>query len=301
MPEQQEVYQNDKEDSVRDKSLLLGAHMSIAGGTPMALERALQVESNVLQIFVKNNNRWEGKILLDEEVELFRNSWTNSTIQEVVAHDSYLINLASPKNELWIRSINALVEELNRCERLGLSYLVAHPGAHVGSGEAEGIRRIAKALDQVHEKSGNINVKVALETTAGQGSNIGYRFEHLRDILDICRYPERVSVCVDTCHVFAAGYDIREEKEYLRIMNRFDRVVGLDKVCLFHFNDSKRELGSRVDRHDHIGEGKIGVNAFAFILNDSRFEDVPKILETPKGKTNREDRRNLELLRSLVY
>lgn len=267
----------------------------------MALERALQVESNVLQIFVKNNNRWEGKILLDEEVELFRNCWTNSTIQEVVAHDSYLINLASPKNELWTRSIDALLEELDRCERLGLSYLVAHPGAHVGSGEMEGIRRIAKALDQIHEKAGDINVKVALETTAGQGSNIGYRFEHLRDILDFCRYPERVSVCVDTCHVFAAGYDIREENEYFKIMNIFDRVVGLDKLCLFHFNDSKRELGSRVDRHDHIGQGKIGVNAFAFILNDSRFKDVPKILETPKGKTNREDRRNLELLRSLVY
>ncbi len=143
-------------------------------------------------------------------------------------------------------------------------------------------------------------MRVALETTAGQGSSIGYWFEHLRDILELCRYPERVSVCVDTCHIFAAGYDIREEKEYLRTVERFDQVVGLDKLCLFHFNDSKRELGSRVDRHDHIGQGKIGTSAFAWILNDPRFEGRPKILETPKGKTHREDRRNLKLLRSLA-
>ncbi len=285
---------------MKERALLLGAHMSIAGGTSLALDRARRAGCNVLQIFVKNNNRWKGKILSDEEAKLFHHRRASSKVREVVAHDSYLINLASPDNELWSRSIEALLDELDRCERLGLSYLVTHPGAHVGSGEEEGIRRIARALDRVHQESGDLSVRVALETTAGQGSSIGYRFEHLRDILELCRYPERVSVCVDTCHIFAAGYDIREENGYLRTVERFDQIVGLDKLCLFHFNDSKRELGSRVDRHDHIGQGKIGTPAFAWILNDPRFDGVPKILETPKGKTNREDRRNLKLLRSLV-
>ncbi|MDA2934854.1 deoxyribonuclease IV, partial [Acidobacteria bacterium AH-259-D05] len=274
-------------------------HMSIAGGTPLALERAQQAGCRVLQIFVKNNNRWQGKPLSEEEVESFRESRAQSRIGEVVAHDCYLINLASPRDELWQRSIEALMNELERCQRLGLSFLITHPGAHMGTGERQGIARIAHAIDQIHE-SGDWKVPIALETTAGQGTTLGYQFEHLRDIIASVHHPERVAVCMDTCHIFAAGYDIREEAEYLRIMEKFEQVVGCEKLRVFHFNDSKRELGSRVDRHEHIGRGHIGTSGFAWILNDERFTSVPKILETPKGKTHREDKRNLRVLRSLV-
>ena len=277
----------------------MGAHMSIAGGTPLALERARQAGCAVLQIFVKNNNRWKGKPLSDEEVKRFRDAWAESKIREVVAHDSYLINLASPRDELWQRSIEALIDELERCQRLGLNFLITHPGSHMGTGEAQGIKRIAQAIDQIHERC-DWRVPIALETTAGQGTSVGYQFEHLRDIIASTRHPEGVVVCLDTCHIFAAGYDIREKAEYVRTMEAFDQVVGLEKLRVFHFNDSKKDLGSRVDRHEHIGRGKIGTSGFAWILNDNRFTSISKILETPKGKTHREDRRNLKVLHSLV-
>ena len=190
---------------------LVGAHMSIAGGTPLAIQRALQAGCRVLQIFVKNSNRWMGKTLVDEEVEGFRKAWADSKLHQVVAHDSYLINLASPQEELWQRSIEAMLDELDRCQRLGVSLLVTHPGSHMGVGEGAGVRRIAQAIDQIHERSGRCTVPIALETTAGQGTSVGYRFEHLRDILAATRHPERVFVCGDTCHIFAAGYDIRGE------------------------------------------------------------------------------------------
>ena len=279
---------------------LLGAHMSIAGGTPLAVQRALRAGCRVLQIFVKNSNRWRGKTLVDEEVEAFRKAWADSKLHQLVAHDSYLINLASPRKELWQRSIDAILDELDRCQRLGVSLLVTHPGSHMGQGEGAGVKRIAQAIDQIHERSDQQNVPIALETTAGQGTSVGYRFEHLRDILGATRHSERVVVCVDTCHIFAAGYDIRGEVEYGVTMEEFSRVVGLDKLRVFHFNDSKKDLGSRVDRHEHIGRGKIGTSAFSWFLNDECLYRIPKILETPKGKTHREDRKNLKLLRSLV-
>lgn len=277
---------------------LLGSHMSIAGGTHLALERAEQAGCQVIQIFVKNNNRWVGKPISEEEAETFQKSWERSAIQEVVAHDCYLINLASPLDEMWQRSIDALIDELERCDRLGLSYLVTHPGSHMGRGEEQGVRRIARAIDQIHQK--DWKVRIALETTAGQGTSVGYRFEHLRDIIGAVRQPDRLAVCMDTCHIFAAGYDIREEEDYQKTMESFDQTVGLDKLRIFHFNDSKRGWGSRVDRHEHIGRGEIGTSAFASILNDERLTGVPKILETPKGKTHREDKRNLKVLRSLI-
>lgn len=284
----------------RRREPLLGAHMSIAGGTPQALERAVQAGCNVLQIFVKNNTRWKGKTLSEPEVKQFRRAWSDLEIHSIVAHNSYLINLATPEEKLWQLSIAAFTDEMERCQRLGLSYLVAHPGAHVGAGEKKGIGRISCAIDRIHERTQGYSVQIALETTAGQGTSIGYRFEHLRDILGLCRHPEKVFICLDTCHIFAAGYDIRDEESYRRTMEKFDRVIGLDKLRVFHFNDSKRGLGSCIDRHEHIGKGKIGISGFGWILTDPSFSRVPKILETPKGKTHREDRRNLKLLRSLL-
>ncbi len=288
--------------------VLLGAHMSIAGGTPKAIERALSAGCNVLQIFVKNNNRWKGKPLEEDEVGLFHSLRQASELREVVAHASYLINLAAPTEWLWRLSVDALVDELDRCNRLDLSHLVIHPGSHVGEGEEKGIERIARAIDAVQDRVDRSKTRIALEHTAGQGTNIGCRFEHLRDILGACRHPQEVAVCLDTCHLFAAGYDIRQEEKYSQTMAEFDRLVGLSKLKAFHFNDSRKDLGSRVDRHEHIGAGKIGTEAFRLILNDFRLSSVPKLLETPKddkegrkkGDGLENDRRNLNVLRSLV-
>ena len=279
---------------------LLGAHMSIAGGIPKSLDRAEDAGCNVLQIFVKNNNQWRGRALHDPEVHEFRQRRADSPILQVVAHDSYLINLASPKPDLWERSIAAFLDEMDRCERLGLSHLVTHPGAHVGAGEAWGIDRIAAALSRILERTASYQVKIALETTAGQGTTLGHRFQHLRDIMAGCGSPEQIVVCMDTCHVFAAGYEIRTEEGYAGVMDQFDQIVGLEKLEVLHFNDSKRSFGSRVDRHEHIGKGEIGKAGFGWFLNDPRLDQVPKLLETPKENGGEADRRNLKVLRSLL-
>lgn len=294
------VIEGDERMAVKKQAPLLGAHMSIAGGVDKAVERAVSAGCNVLQIFVKNNNRWNGVPLLPEVVERFQKNWKAAGLRSVVAHAAYLINLASPRRELWERSIAAVQEELERCERLGLDFLIIHPGAHLGEGETAGIERVARALDRIHDKCGEFRVRLALESTAGQGTTLGYRFEHLRDILEQSAYPDLTRVCVDTCHIFAAGYDIRSEEAYRETIGQFDETVGLEKLKVFHFNDSKREMGSRVDRHHHIGKGKIGENGFRWILNDPRFVKIPKILETPKGDDLKEDKRNLKVLRSLV-
>ena len=282
----------------KEPEVLLGAHMSIAGGMPLAVSRAVETECRVLQVFVKNASRWEGRALPESECREFRDAVREAGLAAVVAHDSYLINLASPDEDLWERSIAALTDEMERCDRLGLDRLVAHPGAHLGAGERAGVRRIAAALDRVLETAGDSGVGIVLETTAGQGSSMGHRFEHLRDLLAAAARPERLSVCLDTCHVFAAGYDIRDRESYERTFEEFDRVVGLDRLTVLHLNDSRRPLGSRVDRHAHIGEGEIGLEAFSLLVNDVRFEAVPKILETPKEEDG--DRRNLARLRSLA-
>ena len=274
--------------------------MSIAGGTPRAIERAAEVESTALQIFVKNASRWKAPPISDEEGAEFRSLRGKSDLGSVVAHDSYLINLASPDQDLWNRSILALCDELERCAKLGLEYLVAHPGAHLKSGETVGIGRISEAIDLVHQKMEDFTVKIALETTAGQGTNLGYRFEQLRDMIAGCQEPEGVTVCLDTCHIFAAGYDIRTEEGYQKTIQSFDDTIGLDRLSVIHLNDSKRELGSRVDRHNHIGYGEIGEEAFDLIMNDTRLDHVPKILETPKGEDDSWDRKNLEKLRSMI-
>jgi deoxyribonuclease-4 len=279
---------------------LLGAHLSIAGGTPRAIRAAEELDCTALQIFVKNASRWTGPSIGDEESRHFRDLRSETRLRSVVAHGSYLINLASPDAELWRRSISAVLDELRRSEALGLDFLVLHPGSHLKTGEANGVRRVSRALNRIHQESGELRARIALETTAGQGTNLGYLFEHLRDMIAGCDSPERLGVCLDTCHIFAAGYEIREKEHYQSTMARFEEILGIRKLVVVHLNDSKRELGSRVDRHEHIGQGEIGLAAFESIMNDSRLKDVPKILETPKGEDGREDRRNLEKLRSLV-
>jgi deoxyribonuclease-4 len=280
--------------------LLLGAHMSIAGGTPHAIDRAERAGCTVLQIFVKNSNQWKGKPLSEEEVQTFRTKRTASQLFDVVAHTCYLINLASPEGELRRRSLDTFVEELRRASLLGLSHLVVHPGTHGGDGENTGIRRIAEGLDEIQERATDCPVSVALEGTAGQGTSVGYRFEHLRDILGKCLQPERISICLDTCHLFASGHDFRDREGYERMIADFHQTVGLPKLHVLHCNDSKRGLGSRVDRHQHIGKGEIGVDGFRWLINDPRLARVPKIIETPKGLTLRLDKRNLRVLRALV-
>jgi len=279
---------------------ILGAHMSIAGGTPRAIERAEKVRCTALQIFVKNASRWTAPEISEQESAEFRKLRGESRLRSVLAHDSYLINLASPDQDLWNRSILALCDELGRSEKLGLDFLVAHPGAHLKSGENEGIRRISQAIDLIHQKTVGFSVKIALETTAGQGSNLGYRFEQLRDMISGCQHPEKLAVCLDTCHVFAAGYDIRDEECYQQTLQSFDETIGLERLAVIHLNDSKRELGSRVDRHNHIGHGQIGERAFKLIMNDRRMAFIPKILETPKGDDDSWDGKNLRKLESLL-
>jgi len=279
---------------------LLGAHMSIAGGMPRAIDRAKRAGCRVVQVFVKNNTQWRARALPDDEVAEFRAKRAAVGLADAVAHTCYLINLASPEGVVRRQSLDSFVDELKRSARLGLSHLVVHPGSHVGAGESLGICRIAEALDEACERIGEVSTAVALEITAGQGTSLGYRFEHMRDIIGACRYQDRVFVCFDTCHLFAAGYDFRLIEGYRRMIRKFDRTAGLSRLRVIHFNDSKRELGSRVDRHEHIGKGQLGVEAFRWFLNDPRMATIPKIIETPKGLTLREDKRNLRVLRSLV-
>jgi deoxyribonuclease-4 len=279
--------------------LLIGAHLSIAGGIHKAFERGRRLRCRTLQIFLKNSNQWKAKLLMEEDRSLFLEAQKKSGIGPVLAHDSYLINLASPNPALYKKSLEAFSEELNRADFLGVPFLILHPGAHMGAGISAGIARVAAALNLALD-SVNASSRILLETTAGQGTGIGHRFEHLASILEKMREPERVGVCLDTCHVFAAGYDIRTREGYEKTLREFDRLVGIGKILAIHLNDSRRELGCRVDRHFHIGKGCIGLEAFRCLVNDRRFAAVPKILETPKGSDTRQDRRNLATLRSLA-
>lgn len=281
---------------------LFGAHMSIAGGLDKAISAAVALECQTLQLFTKNTNQWAAKPLSNEEIQRFRLALSASGLQQAAAHDSYLINLAAADGELRTRSIDAFTIELERAEALGLSYLVMHPGAHTGAGEEAGIGRVAKALEEVQRRCRGFRVMVLLETTAGMGTTIGHRFEHLAAILDRLPQPERFGVCVDTCHIFAAGYDITTPAGYEATFQQFEDLIGLNRLKLFHLNDSVKGLGSRVDRHAGIGQGEIGREPFGWLVNDARFGALPMILETPKHGPNREpmDPVNLGILRSLV-
>ena len=279
---------------------LLGAHMSIAGGVGNALLEGKKVDCDAIQIFTKSSRQWASKPYSKEEIEQFKINQKETGIATVVAHDSYLLNLGSPDAALRKRSVAAFIDELERCEVLGVTNLIAHPGAHVGAGEAEGIKTIAKSLDEVHKACPGYKTKVTLEITAGQGSNLGYRFEQIGQIIDATQQGDRLRVCFDTEHAFAAGYDLRTKDGYERTFGEFDETIGLDLLAAFHLNDSKKEFHSRVDRHEHIGKGFIGVEAFRLLMNDKRFWGLPMCLETPKGPDLKEDRENLTLLRSLL-
>jgi deoxyribonuclease IV len=281
------------------KALLAGAHMSIAGGMHCAFERGKEVHCRTIQVFLKNSNQWKSKILTEEDRILFQNAQKDTAIAPVLAHDSYLINLASPDSGLRRRSLNAFIEEMKRANFLGIPYLVMHPGAHVGIGIQAGIENVARALRHALEIV-EPPIAILLENTAGQGSSLGWRFEQLAAILEQLRNSDRAGVCLDTCHAFAAGYDIRTIEGYEETLQEFDRLIGIEKIRAFHVNDSKKDLGSRVDRHFHIGKGFIGLDAFRFLVNDKRFAAIPKILETPKGADSRLDKQNLATLKSLL-
>ena len=281
------------------KELLAGAHMSIAGGMHKAFERGEHVRCKTIQVFLKNSNQWKARPLTEENRALFRAAQNRSGISPVLAHDSYLINLASPDTTLHRKSLLAFIEEMRRANFLAIPYLILHPGAHMGAGIKAGCARVADALKQALNSVEPPPV-ILLENTAGQGSSLGSRFEELAAIMDGINIPGRVGVCLDTCHAFAAGYEIRTENGYSETIREFDRLIGVEKILAFHVNDSKKDLGSRVDRHFHIGRGCIGLDAFRFLVNDTRFANIPKILETPKGTGFRQDMRNLATLRKLV-
>lgn len=278
----------------------LGAHMSIAGGLPKAVERGRAAGCGVLQVFTQNSNQWRGKRITDSDASLFREKWAESGIKEIVSHDIYLINLAAAPGETRDKSMAGFLEEMERCARLGIDKIVMHPGAHLGDGEETGVSRIVEAFDILFQQARDFTGTVLLETTAGQGTNIGYRFEHLREIRNRSDFPDRFGVCFDTCHTFAAGYDITTREGYDSVFGEFDRVLGLENLRVFHFNDSKKGLNCRVDRHEHIGRGAMGLEGFRFLMNDQRFSSIPKILETPKGDNDEMDAINLKTLRDLL-
>ena len=263
-----------------------GAHFSVAGGLVNAVHTAVRFRCQTLQLFTKSNAQWGCKPLTDAEVSEFRTAARAANLIHPTAHDSYLINLAAPGDELFQKSLEAFVVEIERAERLGLSYLVMHPGAHVGSGEEAGLKRVVAGLNAAMKRTRGAKVQVLIETTAGQGTTLGWRFEHLAHILNGVAEPERFAVCLDTCHVFAAGYPLGSEPFYADTFGHFDEVVGLSRIAVFHVNDSVKPLGSRVDRHAGIGLGQVGVAAFRLLVTDPRFQHVPMILETPKEDAN---------------
>ena len=274
--------------------------MSIGGGIHRAIERSRSIDCTAMQIFVKNNMQWFARPLLREEIAAFLHHAQRKELHAAFAHANYLINLAATNPQFLDNSIRALSEELTRANQLELPFLVLHPGAHLGAGEEAGLNKIAASIDRVFQKIPKVKTKIALETTAGQGSCLGHRFEQIAYIIEKVREPERLCVCVDTAHLFAAGYDIGNEAGVKKTFREFDRVIGRDRLAAIHVNDSKTARGSRVDRHQHIGKGQIGLEAFRFIMRNRRFEKIPKVLETPKGKALREDVMNLRKLRSMA-
>ena len=278
----------------------LGAHMSVAGGVSKAFERAQSIGCNTMQIFTRNQNQWKCKPLEATEIARYHELAQHTGIAPVVAHASYLINLGSPSAELWDKSVEAYQIELERADPLNILGVVLHPGSSMGAGEEAGKRRIAQGLDRVHAATPAARTLTLLEITAGQGDHLGYRFEQLADIIAALDTPARVGICFDTCHALAGGYEFRDTEGYQRMWDAFDKALGLERLKVFHLNDSKKDLGSRVDRHTHIGEGFLGLTPFRLLLNDARFQALPMILETPKEEDMADDVMNLRRLRELI-
>jgi len=274
--------------------------MSVSGGAHLAIDRAKEVGCDALQIFTKNSNQWNAKPIPEKDSEEFIEKRKEAKLAYAFSHDSYLINLGSPDPMLWEKSLNAFKDEIDRAEKLNLDYIVFHPGAHVGDGVENGCKRIAEGMNRALDTQPKFKGKLLLENAAGQGTTIGRTFEELAMIWDQVEDKKRAGFCFDTCHAFAAGYDISTVDGYESVMKEFDKMIGTSKILAFHLNDSKKGLNCRVDRHMHIGKGELGINAFRSLLNDSRFKDRPMVLETPKSEDMHEDRENLKTLRSLL-
>ena len=280
--------------------MLLGAHVSVAGGVDTSFKRAVELNCTAFQIFTKSNRQWKAKPLNPEEIERYHEQQVETGITPVICHASYLLNLGTADDAVWQKSIEALIVELERCERLKIPYLVIHPGAHLKAGVEAGLARVSQGLDIVHERLPEVEVKVAVEITAGQGTTLGSTFEEINQIITACQQSDRLAVCFDTCHALAAGYEFRTPESYRTMIDTFDQVVGLDRLTVIHVNDSVKDLGSHVDRHTHIGEGCIGLEPFGYFLNDARFQKVPFLLETPVDKDPEDNLRNLAALRGLI-
>ena len=276
---------------------LIGAHLSTRGGLHTVFERAAAINASSVALFAKNSSQWKGKVLTPEDCTTFNGV---RTVRPVLTHTSYLINLATTNAEFYQKSVLAMADELSRAERLGAYAVVLHPGAHMGAGVESGIDQIARSFDQIHAATEGFGVVTLLETAAGQGSCLGCSFEELGQMISLIDDKSRMGICIDTCHIFAAGYDIRTRDGYERMVAEVEKHVGIENVGAFHLNDSKKPLGSRVDRHEHIGKGEIGLEAFRMILNDPRFAGIPKLLETPKTVETESDRINIAALRSLI-
>lgn len=277
--------------------------MSVAGGLENAFEAGSRVGCDCLQIFVKNQRQWNAPALTRDQIERYKKAKSATKLAPVVAHATYLLNFASADKALRDKSVRCMIDELERCEALGVASLIFHPGAHMKSSPKVGIKRVARSLDRVHNSCRGFCSRILLETTAGQGTALGWRFEQIAEMIAQTKTPERLGVCLDTCHLFAAGYDFRRADGYAAMVEEMDATIGCERIECIHANDSKRECGSRVDRHEHIGKGKIGRGGFAHFVNDPRFRNVPFILETPKGKDGRGcdlDRVNLRRLRAMV-
>lgn len=264
--------------------MIIGGHMSIGGGFAEAPERARNIGLDAMQVFTKNQRQWIAKPLNMEDVNFYLENMKRFDIKITVAHASYLVNLAAPEQDKFEKSIESMVHELQRCESLKIPYLIFHPGAHMGEGEKNGLKRIVDGINKIIEKSEGIKAKITIETTAGQGTNLGYRFEQIGFILDNVSDKSKVRVCMDTCHIFAAGYELRSKDGYEKTMDEFSRNIGFENLVAVHLNDSEKALGSRVDRHAQIGRGYIGREGFKNLLKDKRFSNMPLILETPGGE-----------------
>ena len=284
--------------STNQDNIFLGAHQSISGGIYKAILRAAEINTNTLQIFTKNSNRWKGKEIPEDDIKKFLKLIEDYQIKKIIAHAPYLVNLASSNKDIVKKSIVSLTEDIENCLKLNINFLVLHPGSHKGEGIEKGIENIVKNLNTILKSYLNDNITILLETTAGQGNSVGHKFEHLESIYKKIDFPEKIGFCLDTCHMFAAGYDFRTAETYNMLKEQLSNTLKLTNIYAIHLNDSKKELGSRVDRHEHIGLGFIGENGFKYFLNDRDFKDIPFIIETPKE--NNMDVKNINELKILL-